>query len=357
MASKPKSKRNYAKEYLIRIARGLAGGKSRAQARGHARAADLPGDASPRPFRRSEPLEDALKLMKKGVSQRNAAKLARVSPERLRRFQKANTASHREGRRWIISDTRPVPFVMATRGRMRDVIVPHDATGDISRHWIAINLFLESNDPSHLALFVGKGLRDTSGAFHPFETRPNVLRKLDSVGELSFVDIYRQMAQQLERAAMDDFDRFMSRQRALRRGRIRSGRISSLWDFKHWDDGRTQEHHPGRERFSTEVVVTVPTAMHLELTRRGEEEHPPLGPDPGNLLERRGRLHLGLSDMHAGLSDVHRQIGEAQLAAVEAGHADLNAVQIPKGLLGWIERIAHDLARVTDGMLENLRKE
>ena len=40
MASKPKRKRNYANEYLIRIARGLASGKSRAQARGHARAGD-----------------------------------------------------------------------------------------------------------------------------------------------------------------------------------------------------------------------------------------------------------------------------------------------------------------------------
>lgn len=80
MASKPKRKRNYANEYLIRIARGLASGKSRAQARGHARAADLPTSASPKPFTRSEPLEDALKLMKKGVSQREAAKQAGGCP-------------------------------------------------------------------------------------------------------------------------------------------------------------------------------------------------------------------------------------------------------------------------------------
>ena len=195
MTSKPKRKRNYAQEYLIRIARGLASGRSRSHARGHARAADLPSAASSQPFRRSEPLEDALKLMKKGVSQKEAAKQAGVSAETLRRFQKANTASHTKGRRWLISDTRPVSVVMATRGKMRGVTVPHDASSDISRHWIAINLFLESNDPSHLAPFVGKGLRDASGAFHPFETRPNVLRKLDSVGELLFVDIYRQTVQ------------------------------------------------------------------------------------------------------------------------------------------------------------------
>jgi hypothetical protein len=182
MASKSKRKRIYAKEYLIRIARGLAGGKSRSQARGHARAADLPSDAGPQPFRRSEPLEDALKLMKKGVSQKEAAKQAGVSPETLRRFQKANTISRREGRRWLILDGRPVSVVMATRGKMRSVTVSHDAASDISRHWTAINHFLETNNPSYLVPFVGKGLRDSSGVFHPFETRPNVLRKLDSIG-------------------------------------------------------------------------------------------------------------------------------------------------------------------------------
>ena len=196
MASKPKRKRNYAKEYLIRIARGLSGGKSRSQARGHARAVDLRKDAGPAPFKPSEPLENALKLMKKGVSQKAAAKQTGVSAETLRRFQKANTTSRREGRRWVIVDTRPVSVVMATRGKMRSVTVSHDAASDISRHWTAINLFLETNNPSHLAAFVGKGLRDSHGAFHPFETRPNVLRKLDSVGELSFIDIYRQTAQQ-----------------------------------------------------------------------------------------------------------------------------------------------------------------
>ncbi len=195
MASKSKRKRNYPKEYLIRIARGLGIGKSRAQARGHARANDLADEGRSQPFKKSNPLEGALKLMKDGLSQREAARQVGVSPERLRRFQKLNTTSRKEGRRWIISDTRPVSVVMATRGKMRDVTVPHDVSSDISRHWIAINLFLETNDPSHLAAFVGKGLRDSDGAFHPFETRPNVLRKLDSVGELSFVDIYRQTVQ------------------------------------------------------------------------------------------------------------------------------------------------------------------
>ena len=199
MASKPNRKRkktrNYALEYLIRKARGREDGRSLAQARGHARAVDLPSTTTPQPFKRSEPLENALKLMKQGVSQREAAKQVGVSPETLRRFQKLNTTSRRHGRRWVISDTRPVSVIMATRGKMRTVTVSHDASSDISHHWIAINQFLETNNPSHLAAFVGKGLRDSSWAFHPFETRPNVLRKLDGAGELSFVDIYRQTVQ------------------------------------------------------------------------------------------------------------------------------------------------------------------
>jgi hypothetical protein len=66
--------------------------------------------------------------MKDGLSQREAARQVGVSPERLRRFQKLNTTSRKEGRRWIISDTRPVSVVMATRGKMRDVTVPHGVT-------------------------------------------------------------------------------------------------------------------------------------------------------------------------------------------------------------------------------------
>jgi hypothetical protein len=196
VASNSKRKRNYREEYLIRKARGLAAGKSVSHARGHARAADLPSAASSQPFKRSERLEAALKLMKGGLSQKDAAKRVGVSAETLRRFQMANTTSHRAGGRWLISDTRPVSVVMATRGRMRTVTVSHDAASDVSRHWIAINHFLDTNSPTHLTAFVGKGLRDSKGVFHPFETRPNVLRRLDSVGELSFVDIYRQTAQQ-----------------------------------------------------------------------------------------------------------------------------------------------------------------
>lgn len=191
MARKSKRQRNYKLEYQRRKARGLASGKSLAEARGHRQAADF----SPSLFKPNSPLEKALKLMKQGLTQRQAAKQVGVSTERLRRFQRENTASRREGRRWIISDRRPVGILMATRGRMREVVVPHNAASDIGKHWVAINKFLETNNPAYLEPFEGLGLRDIEGQLHPFETRPNVLRRLDSIGELSFVDIYRQTVQ------------------------------------------------------------------------------------------------------------------------------------------------------------------
>ena len=148
MAAKPKRKRDFAGEYKARIARGLASGKSRSQARGHAKASDLPQPETPAAVDRKDPLERALKLMKQGSSQKEAAKSVGVSTERLRRYLRQNTSSERKGGRWVIRDMRPVTVLMATRCKVRDVTVTRDAASDIGRHWVAVNKFLESNDPT-----------------------------------------------------------------------------------------------------------------------------------------------------------------------------------------------------------------
>jgi hypothetical protein len=140
---------------------------------------------------------------------------------------------------------------------------------------------------------------------------------------------------------MDEFDRFMSRRRALWRAERKGRRATSLWDWDHWGDGATQGHHIARRKFSDDVI-TVPTAMHPELTRRQMEEHPPECGDPDNPVEQEARTHLGLSDLHAALSDGHRLVAERMLEASGQGHRDLNAVHIPEWLLGWLMRIAHD---------------
>jgi hypothetical protein len=100
----------------------------------------------------------------------------------------------RQGRKWIISDRRPVPMWMATRGKIKAITVALDDASEIGRYWSQVNKFLDTNSLEHLAPFVGKGVRDIEGRPHPFEVRPNVLRKLDSAGELDFLEIYADVA-------------------------------------------------------------------------------------------------------------------------------------------------------------------
>jgi hypothetical protein len=146
---------------------------------------------------------------------------------------------------------------------------------------------------------------------------------------------------------MDEFDRFMSRQRAPWRAKLKGQNPTSLWNWEHWGDGATQRHHIARQKFGDDVII-VPRAMHSELTRRQMEEHPPEGPDPDNPVERQGRFLLGLVDLHAALSDGYRPIAESMLEAARRGERDLKAVQIQEWLLGWLIRIAHDVAQATD---------
>jgi hypothetical protein len=147
---------------------------------------------------------------------------------------------------------------------------------------------------------------------------------------------------------VDQHQRSMARARAEWRAK-RAGKTSrSLWGFERWGDEPTQEHHPGRRKFSPEETITIPAAMHPELTRRGEEEHPPLGSGASNQLEREARLHRGWSDMHAVLSDAHRLISDNMFIAVGAGSTIVEVAHIPKGLLFWSARIAHYLALVVD---------
>jgi hypothetical protein len=82
-------------------------------------------------------------------------------------------------------------MAMCSQGKFLWVRVSADKASAIGHYWVAVNRFLRTNDPSHLAPFEGKGIRDIAGKLWPFETRPNVLRRLDSADELSFLEIYK----------------------------------------------------------------------------------------------------------------------------------------------------------------------
>jgi hypothetical protein len=181
--------RNHPLEYARRIAKGEAEGKSRSASRGHARAKDLP-KRPPGSIDRSSPVEQGLKLMRGGVSQKAAAKAAGVSVEKLRLHRELNTASRFVDGKWDIFDTRPQAFRIASEGEVISVTLPNDDGSTVSAYWRAVDAFILSNDEEVLHPFEGEGVFDVRSRFHQFETRPNVLRKLEAMGDLNFIDIY-----------------------------------------------------------------------------------------------------------------------------------------------------------------------
>jgi len=134
--------------------------------------------------------------MKAGKTQKVAAKSAGVSVKTLRRYLKENTTVKRKGRKVIIIDRRPVMMLILSLDNPNPYWVPvhKKAASKISHHWNAINRFIKTNKVSHLKPYKDRGVFDANRKYHPWETRPNILRKLDSIGELSFVDIYRDKA-------------------------------------------------------------------------------------------------------------------------------------------------------------------
>lgn len=181
--------RNYKLEYERRITAGLSKGQSRSAARGHPRATDLT-IPEPGPIDRDSPLEDALAHMRRGLSQSAAAKRSGVSVEALRRHRLMHTQSQRYGSTWVIFDLRPQPFWLATKGKLVSVTLANNEGTQVSAYWRAVDRFLADNDPEHLFRFEGDGVYDENGQYHPYETRPNVLRRMEAIDDLNFIEIY-----------------------------------------------------------------------------------------------------------------------------------------------------------------------
>jgi hypothetical protein len=59
---------------------------------------------------------------------------------------------------------------------------------------------------------------------------------------------------------MDEYERFMARARAEWRARRRGKSLCGLWDFEHWGNGATEEHHHGRRKFNKRETSNIPKA-------------------------------------------------------------------------------------------------
>jgi hypothetical protein len=188
-----KSKRNYAIEYARRIARAVGKGLSRSQARGHPK----PTEAIIRASRTAKPLEDhrlqlALKVLRQEKSLTAAAREAKVSPERLRRYATERSIIERRGRRWIVRRDLPRRMLLFSDGKTLQIVVGDFASASkVGRFMSAVSTFLRTNNPAGLRQFEGVSVADISGKIHPFETHPNALYRLASAHDQSFEHIYR----------------------------------------------------------------------------------------------------------------------------------------------------------------------
>jgi hypothetical protein len=186
-------KRNFKAEYARRIARGAAKGISRSQARGHPK----PTEAAVSSKRSSKPIPDdrlqlAFKVLRQEKSLTAAARAAKVSPERLRRYATQRDIIEHQGRRWIVPRDLPRRMLLFSDGKdLRVVVGDFTSASKIGRFMSAVRHFLRTNRPAALREFEGESVTDISGKTHPFETRPNTLYRLASAHDQSFEHIYR----------------------------------------------------------------------------------------------------------------------------------------------------------------------
>jgi len=183
--------RNYKAEYARRIARGSARGLSRSQARGHPKIVETPIRSAGRPFEAAH-IQLALRTLRQERNFAKAAKAAKVSPERLRKYAIERGLIEKAGRRWRPRADLPRRMLIFSQGRSLPITVGDIQTASaVGRFMAAVGRFLDTNDRSVLTPFVGQSVRDINGREYPFETRPNILYRLSAAGEHSFEQIYR----------------------------------------------------------------------------------------------------------------------------------------------------------------------
>jgi hypothetical protein len=185
--------RNYQAEYRQRIARGLARGVSRSQARGHPGKREEYVSLRHRERRINDQLEAIrLEAQQTGKSLTSLARSKHVAPERAIRYLDEQCVLEHRGNRYGIDDQRLRETLIYSRGKAYTITVPSYAEVElIGRYMDAVDDFLRSNDPSYLKPFVGQSVTDTKGRRHVLETRPNSLYRVRESDHPSYEQVYK----------------------------------------------------------------------------------------------------------------------------------------------------------------------
>jgi hypothetical protein len=186
-----KHQRDYKQEYARRVASGTQRGRSRAASRGHPRAGERQKPPSTKTVDPHSREEQALRMMRRGSSLRDAANYYRMSQERLRAYIKETTGATRENGRWKIVDQRSRQFPFYSDGAVVTPWMSLEQTSEAGRYMQAVKQFLRTGDATLLAPFAGKGARDVNARFYPFELNENTLYELDHRDEAVIPEQYR----------------------------------------------------------------------------------------------------------------------------------------------------------------------
>jgi hypothetical protein len=185
--------RDYHAEYLQRLQRLRAQGFSLSQARGHPRRHETPVSKRPTPSLFDRRLESGVKEIRRGTPLTKAAKSITVAPERLRRYVKQTGVATKAGRQWRIGpDQRKREMPIFSEGQFHVITVRNFADAShVGRYMSAVNQFLDSQDESFVEQFIGDSVVDVRGRRYYFETRPNVLYRLNASQTEIFEEVYR----------------------------------------------------------------------------------------------------------------------------------------------------------------------
>lgn len=186
-----KRRRDYRKEYARRVAVAAQKGLSRSAGRGHPRAGERQRAPSAKKIDPHSREEQALRMMRRGSSLRDASNHYRMSQERLRAYIKETTGATRENGRWKIIDHRSRQFPFYSNGAVVIPLMSYEQTSEAGRYMQAVKQFLRTGEATFLRPFAGKGLRDVNGKFYPFELDENTLYELDHRDEAVIPEQYR----------------------------------------------------------------------------------------------------------------------------------------------------------------------